>query len=124
MVIHLTLLPYLRVTGELKTKPTQHSVKTMLESGVQPDVLVCRSEHAIDDDIRRKLALFTNVRQKNVIESRDANTIYEVPIMMFKKLDEVVLDYLIFRKTLLQIWTNGVNSCQDCSIQSALLRLV
>ena len=94
MVIHLTLLPYLRVTGELKTKPTQHSVKTMLESGVQPDVLVCRSEHAIDDDIRRKLALFTNVRQKNVIESRDANTIYEVPIMMFKeKLDEVVLDY-------------------------------
>ena len=66
----------------------------MLESGVQPDVLVCRSEHAIDDDIRRKLALFTNVRQKNVIESRDANTIYEVPIMMFKeKLDEVVLDY-------------------------------
>ncbi|HCP40867.1 MAG TPA: CTP synthase [Cryomorphaceae bacterium] len=94
MVIHLTLLPYLRVTGELKTKPTQHSVKTMLESGVQPDVLVCRSEHAIDDDIRGKLALFTNVRQKNVIESRDANTIYEVPIMMFKeKLDEVVLDY-------------------------------
>lgn len=94
MVIHLTLLPYLRVTGELKTKPTQHSVKTMLESGVQPDVLVCRSEYAIDDDIRRKLALFTNVRQKNVIESRDANTIYEVPIMMFKeKLDEVVLDY-------------------------------
>ena len=73
MVIHLTLLPYLRVTGELKTKPTQHSVKTMLESGVQPDVLVCRSEHAIDDDIRRKLALFTNVRQKNVIESREAN---------------------------------------------------
>jgi len=94
MVIHLTLLPNLRVTVDLKTKPTQHRVKTMLESGVQPDVLVCRSEHAIDDDIRRKLALFTNVRQKNVIESRDANTIYEVPIMMFKeKLDEVVLDY-------------------------------
>lgn len=94
MVVHLTLLPYLTVTGELKTKPTQHSVKTMLESGVQPDVLVCRSEHPVDDDIRRKLALFTNVRQKNVIESRDASTIYEVPILMFKeKLDEVVLDY-------------------------------
>lgn len=94
MVVHLTLLPYLNVTGELKTKPTQHSVKTMLESGVQPDVLVCRSEHPVDEDIRRKLALFTNVRPKNVIESRDASTIYEVPVMMFKeKLDEVVLDY-------------------------------
>lgn len=94
MVVHLTLLPYLRVTGELKTKPTQHSVKTMLESGVQPDVLVCRSEHPVDEDIRKKLALFTNVRPKNVIESRDASTIYEVPVMMYKeKLDEVVLDY-------------------------------
>jgi CTP synthase len=94
MVIHLTLLPFLAVTGELKTKPTQHSVKTLLESGVQPDVLVCRSEHAIDEDIRRKLALFTNVRPKNVIESRDASTIYEVPVMMYKeKLDESVLDY-------------------------------
>ena len=94
MVVHLTLLPYLNVTGELKTKPTQHSVKTMLESGVQPDVLVCRSEHPVDDDIKRKLALFTNVRPKNVIESRDASTIYEVPVMMYKeKLDEVVLDY-------------------------------
>ncbi len=94
MVIHLTLLPYLNVTGELKTKPTQHSVKTMLESGVQPDVLVCRSEHPVDDDIKRKLALFTNVRQRNVIESRDASTIYEVPLMMYnEKLDEVVLDH-------------------------------
>ena len=94
MVVHLTLLPFLSVTGELKTKPTQHSVKTMLESGVQPDVLVCRSEHPVDEDIRRKLALFTNVRPKNVIESRDASTIYEVPVMMFKeKLDQVVLDY-------------------------------
>ena len=94
MVVHLTLLPYLNVTGELKTKPTQHSVKTMLESGVQPDVLVCRSEHPVDDDIKRKLALFTNVRPKNVIESRDASTIYEVPVMMYnEKLDEVVLDY-------------------------------
>jgi CTP synthase len=66
----------------------------MLESGVQPDVLVCRSEHSVDEDIRRKLALFTNVRPRNVIESRDASTIYEVPIMMYKeKLDEVVLDH-------------------------------
>jgi len=66
----------------------------MLESGVQPDVLVCRSEHPVDDDIKRKLALFTNVRPKNVIESRDASTIYEVPVMMYnEKLDEVVLDY-------------------------------
>ena len=94
MVVHLTLLPYLTVTGELKTKPTQHSVKTLLESGVQPDVLVCRTEHPIDDDIKRKLALFTNVRSKNVIESRDAKTIYEVPVLMQKeKLDEVVLEH-------------------------------
>jgi len=94
MVVHLTLLPFLKVTGELKTKPTQHSVKTLLESGVQPDVLVCRSEHAVDEDIRRKLALFTNVRPNHVIESRDASTIYEVPLLMFnEKLDEVVLNY-------------------------------
>jgi CTP synthase len=92
MVIHLTLLPYLSTTGELKTKPTQHSVKMLLELGVQPDVLVCRSEHPINEDIRRKIALFCNVATDAVIESLDASTIYEVPLFMAKeKLDEVVL---------------------------------
>ncbi|MES2760689.1 MAG: CTP synthase [Bacteroidota bacterium] len=91
-VIHLTLLPYLATSGELKTKPTQHSVKLLLEYGVQPDILVCRSEHAINNDIRRKIALFCNVSPDAVIEALDASTIYEVPLLMEKeKLDEIVL---------------------------------
>ena len=92
MVVHLTLLPYLSTTGELKTKPTQHSVKLLLESGVQPDVLVCRAEHALTKDIRRKLALFCNVEPDAVIEARDAHSIYEVPLLMEKEqLDAIVL---------------------------------
>jgi CTP synthase len=92
MVIHLTLVPYLAATGELKTKPTQHSVKMLQESGVQPDILVCRSEHPLGEDIKRKLALFCNVKKDAVIESLDASTIYEVPVLMQKeKLDKVVL---------------------------------
>ncbi len=92
LVIHLTLIPFLAATGELKTKPTQHSVKSLQESGVQPDILVCRCEHSIDDEIKRKLALFCNVKTEAVIESIDAETIYAVPILMRnQKLDEVVL---------------------------------
>jgi CTP synthase len=92
MVIHLTLVPFLAATGELKTKPTQHSVKMLQESGVQPDILVCRSEYPLGDDIKRKLALFCNVKKDAVIESLDASTIYEVPVLMQKeKLDKVVL---------------------------------
>lgn len=92
MVIHLTLIPYLATTGELKTKPTQHSVKSLQELGVQPDVLVCRCEHQIGEDIKRKLALFCNVKKEAVIESQDAETIYAVPILMRNQhLDEVVL---------------------------------
>ncbi len=95
MVIHLTLVPMLAATGELKTKPTQHSVKMLQESGVQPDILVCRSEHSLGDDIKRKLALFCNVKKEAVIESLDASTIYEVPVLMQKeKLDKVVLQRL------------------------------
>lgn len=95
IVIHLTLVPFLSATGELKTKPTQHSVKALQESGVQPDILVCRAEHELGDDIKRKLALFCNVKKEAVIESLDASTIYEVPIMMHKeKLDEVALKKL------------------------------
>lgn len=92
LVIHLTLLPYLSTSGELKTKPTQHSVKLLLEYGVQPDVLVCRAEHAINKDIRRKIALFCNVEANAVIEALDASTIYEVPLLMEKEqLDVIVL---------------------------------
>jgi len=93
VVIHLTLIPYLKAVGELKTKPTQHSVKMLLESGIQPDILVCRSERAINMDIRKKLALFCNVPINSVISSIDAKTIYDVPLLMRKeKLDERVLD--------------------------------
>ncbi|MDC1285603.1 CTP synthase [Flavobacteriaceae bacterium] len=95
MVIHLTLVPYLSAAGELKTKPTQHSVKTLMESGVKANVLVCRTEHKISDDIKRKLALFCNVKQEAVIESIDAETIYDVPLLMLDEgLDQVVLSML------------------------------
>ncbi len=95
LVIHLTLLPYLATSGELKTKPTQHSVKTLLESGLQPDVLVCRADRKIPRDQRQKIALFCNVTKNAVIESLDAKTIYDVPILMLKeKLDSVVIGKL------------------------------
>ncbi|RPE00032.1 CTP synthase [Aureibaculum marinum] len=95
VVIHLTLVPYLAAAGELKTKPTQHSVKMLMQSGVNPDILVCRTEHPIGDDIKRKLALFCNVQQNDVIESIDVNTIYDVPNLMYDEgLDEVVLNKL------------------------------
>ena len=93
--IHLTLIPYLSAAGELKTKPTQHSVKELLEAGIQPDILVCRTEKSLNSDIRRKLALFCNVPQNHVIEAKDASTIYDVPILMRKeKLDERVFSKL------------------------------
>ena len=95
LVIHLTLLPYLRAVGELKTKPTQHSVKSLLQSGIQPDILVCRSEVRVPTEVRRKLALFCNVRQEAVIENLNAPTIYEVPFLLKKEnLDTVVLTRL------------------------------
>lgn len=93
--IHLTLVPYLAAAGELKTKPTQHSVKTLLESGLQPDILVCRSEHALDSSIRSKVARFCNVELEDVICSIDARTIYEVPLLMKKEgLDVRVIEKL------------------------------
>ena len=95
VVIHLTLIPYLSAAGELKTKPTQHSVKTLMESGVQADILVCRTEHEISDGIRTKLARFCNVKREAVIQSIDASTIYDVPNMMLEEgLDKVVLNQL------------------------------
>jgi CTP synthase len=95
IVIHLTLVPYLSAAGELKTKPTQHSVKTLMESGVQANVLVCRTEHELSDSIRIKLARFCNVKREAVIQSIDASTIYDVPNMMLDEgLDKVVLKQL------------------------------
>ena len=92
MVIHLTLLPYLASSGELKTKPSQHSVKALMESGVQADVLVCRTEHTITKDIKSKLAQFCNVAIENVVECKDVDTIYRVPIELHEQnFDQVVL---------------------------------
>jgi len=93
LVVHLTLVPYLSAAGELKTKPTQHSVKMLQEYGIQPEVLVCRTEHHLNSDLRRKIALFCNVHPSSVIESIDAASIYEVPMLMREeRLDEVILN--------------------------------
>ena len=93
LVIHLTLVPYLSAAKELKSKPTQHSVKLLQQDGVQPDILICRTEHKLSMELRKKLALFCNVRPNAVIESIDADTIYKVPLMMRdEKLDEIVLE--------------------------------
>ncbi|WP_067145781.1 CTP synthase [Pseudotamlana agarivorans] len=98
IVIHLTLVPFLSAAGELKTKPTQHSVKTLMESGVQADILVCRTEHNLPKDLRRKLALFCNVKENAVIQSIDASTIYDVPNLMLEEgLDKVVLEKLALK---------------------------
>jgi CTP synthase len=98
LVILLTLVPYLAAAGELKTKPTQHSVKTLLEQGVQPDIIVCRTEKHLNQNIRNKIALFCNVEPSSVIESIDAKTIYEVPLLMREeKLDIEVLRKLKLR---------------------------
>lgn len=95
IVIHLTLVPYLAAAGELKTKPTQHSVKVLMESGIRADILVCRTEHHLSDELRTKLALFCNVKKEAVIESIDASTIYDVPnLMLTEGLDTITLQKL------------------------------
>lgn len=95
MVVHLTLIPYLKAAKELKTKPTQHSVKMLSETGVHPDVIVCRTEEPLSNDIKRKIALFCNVKQEAVIEAMDASTIYEVPLLMMReKLDLICMKKL------------------------------
>lgn len=95
IVVHLTLVPFLAAAGELKTKPTQHSVKTLMESGIKADILVCRTEHELSDELRQKLALFCNVKREAVIQSIDASTIYEVPNLMLEEgLDLVALKKL------------------------------
>ena len=119
IVIHLTLVPYLAAAGELKTKPTQHSVKQLLELGVQPDILCCRSEHELDLTLRKKIAKFCNVSVNAVIEARDASSIYEVPLLMqAEELDKVVLEKLgLSTKTIpnLDSWKQFLNRVENPS---------
>ncbi|MGB0950291.1 MAG: CTP synthase, partial [Marinirhabdus sp.] len=110
LVVHLTLIPYLSAASELKTKPTQHSVKTLMESGIRADILVCRTEHHLSGELRKKLALFCNVQADAVIQSIDASTIYDVPNMMLEEgLDTVTLKKLNIsttKKPDLSRWNN------------------
>jgi CTP synthase len=95
VVVHLTLIPYLKAAKELKTKPTQHSVRMLSEEGVHPDIIVCRTERPLSPDIKRKIALFCNVKSEAVVEAADASTIYEVPVLMMREgLDTTVLKKL------------------------------
>ena len=95
MAIHVTLVPFITSAGEIKTKPTQHSVKALLELGIQPDMLICRSDRPLSKDVREKIALFTNVDADSVIDGRDASTIYEVPLIFAEQeVDEIVLEKL------------------------------
>ena len=116
-VVHLTLVPYLAAAGELKTKPTQHSVKMLLEEGVQPDALVLRTERKLSDDMRRKVALFCNVDKDSVVESIDVSTIYEVPLRMHEQnLDETLLHKLNLstdQKPALDDWRDFVNKIRN-----------
>ncbi|HPD95885.1 MAG TPA: CTP synthase [Tenuifilaceae bacterium] len=115
-IIHLTLVPYLSASGELKTKPTQHSVKMLLENGLQPDVVVLRTEKELNDDIRHKVALFCNVEPSAVVESIDVKTIYEVPLRMLgEKLDVTVLNRLnlpVNEEPKLEAWREFVNKIE------------
>jgi CTP synthase len=117
LVIHLTLVPYLASSGELKTKPTQHSVKMLLESGVQPDVIVCRSEKHLNQAIRNKIALFCNVNPSAVIESVDVETIYDVPLLMRdERLDQVILEKMqvpIRKQPDLALWENFLHKLKN-----------
>ena len=116
MVIHVTLVPYIASAGEVKTKPTQHSVKNLLELGIQPDVLICRSEKKIAREIREKIALFCNVDSKAVISAYDVSSIYEVPLVLYKeKLDLLVTSrlHLPERKIKLDEWENFVNGIKN-----------
>ena len=117
LFIHLTLIPYLASAGELKTKPTQHSVKQLSESGIQPDILVCRTEHPIPQEMKKKIGLFCNVSEADVIEARDASTIYQVPLLMQnERLDSRVLyklDIYNDKEANLKNWTNFLTKLQN-----------
>jgi len=95
LFIHLTLVPYIKAAGELKTKPTQHSVRALRDIGIQPDILLCRTEHVLDEDVKRKIALFCNVEMSAVIDARDVSSIYEVPLRFHAdRLDDIVVSKL------------------------------
>ncbi len=95
LFVHVTLIPYIAAAGELKTKPTQHSVRELMEIGIQPDVLICRTDRPLEEGLRRKIALFTNVDPAGVIEARDVETIYEVPLALRgQKLDDLIVEKL------------------------------
>lgn len=117
IVIHLTLVPYLAASGEMKTKPTQHSVKMLLETGIQPDVLVLRTERELSAELKRKVALFCNVDNESVVESCDVSTIYEVPIkMQEQKLDETILRKLklpVGPKPAMENWVDFLNKLKN-----------
>ena len=110
--VHLTYVPYIKSAGELKTKPTQHSVKTLMESGITPDILLCRAEVKLGKDIRQKIALFCNVEERSVIEALDAETIYEVPMLFAKHdLDDIVCEKLNLKRSKrdLETWSRFVH---------------
>ncbi len=114
--IHVTLIPYIKAAGEIKTKPTQHSVKTLLEIGVQPDILICRTEKRLSREVREKIGLFCNVETDAVIEGRDVETIYELPLHFEKEgLDKIVLEKLNIKanKADLRKWTRFVHRVKD-----------
>jgi CTP synthase len=125
--VHLTLVPYIAAAGELKTKPTQHSVRDLMQIGIQPHVVVCRSEHPLSDEIRRKIALFTNVEIDGVIEARDVETIYEVPLSLkAQRLDDVILARLgvDLPQPDLTEWTTMVNRIKHPSSGRARIAVV
>lgn len=111
--IHVTLVPYIVSAGEMKTKPTQHSVKNLLELGIQPNILVCRSENKLSKEIREKIALFTNVKKEAVISAHDCSTIYEVPVVLYEQnLDQIILERLKLPELTIKLedWQNFVTT--------------
>ncbi|BDU50989.1 CTP synthase [Haliovirga abyssi] len=114
--LHVTLIPYIKAAGELKTKPTQHSVKEMMGIGIQPNIIVCRTEHPLTDEVRRKISLFCDIEQKAVIEAPDAKSIYEVPLIMEKNgLADIVVEKFGLRteKPALTEWKNLVDRIKN-----------
>ncbi|MBI4547389.1 MAG: CTP synthase, partial [Ignavibacteriae bacterium] len=114
--VHVTLVPYIKAAGEIKTKPTQHSVKTLLEIGIQPDILICRSEAPLTKEVREKIALFTNVEVESVVDAHDVSTIYEVPLQFAEEeIDEIILEKLDLTcpKPNLKEWKKFVESVKN-----------
>jgi CTP synthase len=121
IVVHLTLIPYLKAAKELKTKPTQHSVKLMSENGVFPDIIVCRTEEPLTPELKRKISQFCNVKPEAVIEAADANTIYEVPLIMMKeKLDLIVMARIPEKTAIPEIKSEYRAHWQICRVAGCL----